>query len=592
MIRKLLSPPIYPDEELNRRAYLLNAVGWPTLLIAFGLGIGLLFAKARPLVLVTVFTMALIIATSLYWVRRGRVSQAALLFVFAGWVVTFLPAFVHEGLTSPYVFFAIVMTMLAALLLERRHVQVITTLSVLALIGLAVTQHYALIPQLIPPSPPIRRLLSITAAVLAISVILQTTMAHLRAALDQAIQNQRRLEESNLLLEEMRAVLERRVAERTVALEQRAAQLQSAAEVAAAIASIRDLDSLLQEITHLISSRFNYYHTGIYLVEENGRKAVLRAANTEAGQKLIHKGTSFALDEMNFLAEVFQSRQPRMIADVSTDEHYIPLEGLELTRSQILLPLLSGEKMLGCLDLHDTVVRAPSPDEITALRLLASQTATAIDNAQLFAAHQRAIDSLQRAYGQLSREGWQRLLQVRPYFGFRATSAASPQPVSGGWPEEMSRALEEGRVVQTDAHTLVVPVQVRDQIIGAIRLRKPANDPPWQRHEIALVQTLSDRLSTALESARLYQETRRRAERERLTAEITTRLRASTNLQEILQTAARELRRALGARQTQLIVQSTPISLSDLSHGDDGRPTPDDQALSSSAAEAKGKEAL
>ena len=94
---------------------------------------------------------------------------------------------------------------------------------------------------------------------------------------------------------------------------------------------------------------------------------------------------------------------------------------------------------------------------------------------------------------------------------------------------------------------------MREMTAGVLRLRKAENAPPWSRSEIDLMNTLTEQLGVALESARLYDETRRRAERERLTGEITARLRSSNDPQVILQTAMDELRHALQISQARVI---------------------------------------
>jgi GAF domain-containing protein len=104
-------------------------------------------------------------------------------------------------------------------------------------------------------------------------------------------------------------------------------------------------------------------------------------------------------------------------------------------------------------------------------------------------------------------------------------------------------------------NTIALPIKLRDQIIGAIRLQKSENDRDWSMDEIRLMQGITDQVSIALESARLFEDTQRRAERERLAGEITSKIRASNDPQEILRVAARELRNALQASQVQVLVQ-------------------------------------
>lgn len=546
-----------PEDELRRRAGLLNAVVWPSLAITLGLGIGLALAGSPWPVMLTVLLMLAVMGGTIYWMRRGDVYAAARLFVFAGWALTVLPAFFQDGLSSPYLLFSIVMVLLASLLLERRYVQLITALSLTAVTLLLINTLYPVIPQTITSSTPLRRWAALLAVLLAIGTIVQVTMDSLHAALETARRNQQRLADTNRLLEETQSVLELRVAERTEALEQRARRVQAAAEAAGLVASIRDLDRLLVETVHTLADRFGYYHAGVYLVDEGDENLRLAAANTQAGQTLIEQGFRPPLAQAGLAGAAASARQVRVAVDVRSDNQFLALEGLGLTLSEICLPLMTGDKLLGVLDLHDTQVRAPASEELATLRILANQIAAAIDNAMLFASNQRSLESLQRAYGELSSEGWQKVLRARPDLGYRVASSGAPVRVAGEWPTEMAAARQEARVVLADPHTLAVPILIREQSVGVVRLRKPAEAGPWTSDEIALAQTLSDRLSTALESARLYEETRRRAERERLTGEITARIRASNDPQTILQTAAHELRKALQADRAQLVIQTS-----------------------------------
>jgi GAF domain-containing protein len=94
---------------------------------------------------------------------------------------------------------------------------------------------------------------------------------------------------------------------------------------------------------------------------------------------------------------------------------------------------------------------------------------------------------------------------------------------------------------------LAIPVKVRGSVIGVIDTAKPAESGQWTPEEIVLAETLADQLGTALESARLYQDTQRRAAREQLTREITDNIRSAVSVEDALQRAIRELGRALGA---------------------------------------------
>ena len=93
---------------------------------------------------------------------------------------------------------------------------------------------------------------------------------------------------------------------------------------------------------------------------------------------------------------------------------------------------------------------------------------------------------------------------------------------------------------------LTLPVRIHDQVLGTIQAHKTDGTQEWTAEEIELMRTLSDQLSVALESARLYGETQRRAAQEQLTGQITARIRETLDVDTVLQTAAREIGEALG----------------------------------------------
>jgi GAF domain-containing protein len=380
--------------------------------------------------------------------------------------------------------------------------------------------------------------------------------------------------------------LEAQVQERTQDLENRARQLQAAAAVAQAAASTRDLDALLSKITELISIHFGYYHAGIFLMDAEGEFAILRAANSEGGIKMLEQGHRLPPGETSIVGHVINTQQPWVALDVGKDAVHFHNPFLPATRSEIALPLITGDRLWGVLDVQSTEEAAFREEDISSLQTLANQVAIAIENAYLFVENQLALKKLQdalemsrKAYGGLTQDAWKKLLQSQADLGYVCKMSTLPlqahpkgpaypeeekeeivMPVAGEWDAEMIEAGLSGKTIIGAGNTAAIPVKIRDQVTGVVRLRKPESAPPWSEDEIELVETLSERLSTALESARLYQETRRRAERERLTGEITAKLRASNDPQMILKTAVSELRRALQADRAQLLLQSIDYS--------------------------------
>jgi GAF domain-containing protein len=116
----------------------------------------------------------------------------------------------------------------------------------------------------------------------------------------------------------------------------------------------------------------------------------------------------------------------------------------------------------------------------------------------------------------------------------------------------MVQAAQEGHAVQIGQSALVMPVKVRDQVLGAIRLRKRDEAGAWTEEEVKLTETITEQLGLALEGARLYQDTQRRAARERLTGEITARMRETLDMDAVLQTAICEIGEALGIAEVEV----------------------------------------
>ncbi|MEJ2710024.1 MAG: HAMP domain-containing protein, partial [Anaerolineales bacterium] len=146
--------------------------------------------------------------------------------------------------------------------------------------------------------------------------------------------------------------LEQRVSERTRELERRSLQIQVAAEVARDVSATRDLSELLQRAVNLVRERFGFYHAGIFLVDEKREYVVLRAATGEAGRKMLLQGHKLRIGEMGIVGYATGSGQPRIALDVGIDAVHFQNPLLPETRSEIALPLKSGDQVIGALDVQ------------------------------------------------------------------------------------------------------------------------------------------------------------------------------------------------------------------------------------------------
>lgn len=340
--------------------------------------------------------------------------------------------------------------------------------------------------------------------------------------------------------------LENRVVLRTRDLKRRSIQLQAVAELGNAITSLADLDAMLTQTTMLISQRFGYYHAGIFLLDEYGEYAVLKAANSEGGRNMLERGHRLKVGETGLVGFVTQTSQARIALDVGLDAVYFNNPDLPETRSEITLPILAGGQVLGALDVQSTEAQAFSEDDIKTLQILADQLAVAIQNARLFQQSEFALESARRAYAESSRTAWQKRLRSEEEIGYIATPGTL-RSISSQWNDDLLKTVETGQIQMDDYEQEVnIPVKVRGQVIGAIRLRKQEASGPWTKEEIAQAITFSDQLSSALESARLFRDAQQRAARESLASDISSRITASPYTETVLRDTAMELGQAIG----------------------------------------------
>jgi len=344
----------------------------------------------------------------------------------------------------------------------------------------------------------------------------------------------------NLMTEQLRNLiggLEQRVAERTRDLERRARYLEISAQVARDATTLLEPQQLLERVVTLISERFGFYHAGIFLLDESREWAVLQAASGEGGRRMLARGHRLRVGVEGIVGYVTGHGEPRIALDVGEDAVFFNNPDLPDTRSEMALPLRARGEIIGALDVQSREPEAFTEEDVAVMQILADQVAMAISNARLFRRVQDALEAERRAYGETSRQAWQTLLQAHRELGYRYEQG-NVIPLK----ERIEPQAEDG------LPELTLPVTVRGNVIGTINARKPANVGDWTPDEIRLLEILADQLGMALESARLYQDTQRRAIRERLVSEIADRMQASMDPDTILRTTVQELGRALGAR--------------------------------------------
>jgi HAMP domain-containing protein len=166
-------------------------------------------------------------------------------------------------------------------------------------------------------------------------------------------------------------------------VEERTRQVRTAAEVARAATSVTNLDDLLRRAVELIPERFGYYHASIFLLDETGQWAVPRASTGEVGAALIARGNKPAVGSQSMIGWVTLSNHPRVASDVNRDPLHVKDELLPGTRSEAVIPLQVGGKVLGALDVQSLKPHTFNPEDVAVLQMLADQLSAAIQNARL-----------------------------------------------------------------------------------------------------------------------------------------------------------------------------------------------------------------
>ena len=185
-------------------------------------------------------------------------------------------------------------------------------------------------------------------------------------------------------------------------------------------------------------------------------------------------------------------------------------------------------------------------EDIAIRQILAEQLAIAIQNANLFSEAKKAVDAARLAYGELSRDAWGKILQNQPRIGYIATQPTTAETDVNQLEPSLAKAFETGDLILgTDGLSISVPIKIRGQAIGAVRLKKSEISEAWTQEETNLAIALSDQLSGALESARLYRESQQRAARESLVSDISTRISSISNVDAILRETVQELGQTL-----------------------------------------------
>jgi GAF domain-containing protein len=343
-------------------------------------------------------------------------------------------------------------------------------------------------------------------------------------------------------IQEIKSDLEKRVTERTNELEQRAIQMEIIASIARSLTGIQDPEQLLPSICQIVSEKFGYYHTGIFLIDERSEYAVLMASNSIGGRKMLQRGYRLRVGASGIVGYVAAKGEARIALDVGADSVFSSNPDLPSTCSEIALPLKSGEQTIGVLDVQSEKVGAFGQVDIATLGILADQAAGAIENARLFSQTKLSLTDSQTVYQQFIKQDWGSFTNTIKNTGY-SYDGIRTLPMEGSSPS-------------TQANAMNIPIKIRGLTVGNITLQSSNPLRTWSQSEIQLTQAAAERAGLAIENYRLLSDAQRRAAKERAIGEITARIGSSVNINSILQTAVEELGRTLSGSDVTLQFRS------------------------------------
>ncbi len=371
--------------------------------------------------------------------------------------------------------------------------------------------------------------------------------------------------------------------------ERLAVRLQVSAAVVRVATSIQNPDQLLTDIVKLIAVRFGFYHVAVFTIDESGRWALLREATGEVGQQLKDRGQALAIRGRSIVGSAIRERQPQFALDVGPAAVQFDDPLLPHTRSEIALPLIVGDQVLGALDLQSTTPAAFDENFAALLQGMVDQIAVALHNAERYQRDQAQAEQTNRLMQividlseRTDRAGLQtRLVRsaltlldtdraqfwVQGTNGLELKTAHSIRPgadqslaISQELAERVhstglslrldSSPLQAGyasRITDVPFNAaLITPISWQGQTIGVLSVMRSQPGRPFTQDDETAAQLLAAQAATALENITLAEQQHYRAMQLQTAAEVSRASSTILQLEELLTTVVELVRDNFG----------------------------------------------
>jgi signal transduction histidine kinase len=354
------------------------------------------------------------------------------------------------------------------------------------------------------PAAPLQNAVVTTVSYLLIGFMLRLATERIQFVVNQLRKDERELEIRNRELQDFSKSLEQRVADRTH-------DLKLASEIGRAVSEkVGDLTKMLTQSVDLIHSRYGLYYTQIYLVDPSGRNLVLRAGTGDVGIQLLRRSHRLPMSATSLNGRAASSQKPVLVADTQKSDSFLPNPLLPLTRSELAIPLIANDKVVGVLDMQSERPKKFSEANLPAFQVLAGQLAIAIENSALFKQTEEARLALEEHTRRLSASGW----------GEYLNAIDRSDNIGYVYRQEEVLPLVETQSPTFD-NTLVVPIQITGANVGEVQLADETTRK-WTTTEEEIVQAAMLHAAQHIENLRLLAQAEQyRSEAEQVSRRLT-----------------------------------------------------------------------
>lgn len=342
----------------------------------------------------------------------------------------------------------------------------------------------------------------------------------------------------------------------------RTRQIELVVDLGRQLSAILDLNELMRNVVTVTKETFNYYHVHIYLLDAAKETLIMAEGYGKAGEEMKRQQHSISYTApKSLVARAAREGRVVTVENVRQDPSWLPNPLLPETHSEMAVPVMLGAEVVGVLDIQSERVGGLTPQDEAIMLGLAQQIAVAVRNARLFTETENALKQAQRLQSVYTGEAWSKFSANRlAHYEVRQFKEApslenitTPEAVAALQQQQtIGLRLGNGHAPLADtgfdapdsggANAVATPLKLRDQIIGVLGVRDEANpNRRWSDDELALIEAVSEQMSLAIENARLFEETGRRAGRERMIAEVTRQVWASAEIEEVMRTAVAQL---------------------------------------------------